>query len=247
MLRVIILSLLYIGSANVHSSGDYKRIIKKAVKNKDRQSAIISKIEEFRSPQVAFENEIEAQIGVFQDIYDNDNLSHDRMDEYFDEIEQMYTQYYLKRVDARMELADFLTEKEWDKIYGLYKKNHGKIQEARRNRFAYLDAEVAQINEAFDASIENQEDLVLVKESVENIRLIFHKFYTDSNNINFVDNPVLGNQSSTKEEVQGVFDQWDKDRAQFYGDLINETRKMSDYLDNQEWDSFLEQLKKEFE
>lgn len=246
MLRVIVLSLIYVGSANMFTDSNFKRTIKKAVTDKSRKTEVTNKVNDYNASQAAFEKSLNIKVGEFQVMYDGDNVTQAGMIEYFDEVEDMYTDYYHGLVDQRIEIAGLLNVGEWTALQVRLKKKHSDILRARKKRKQLLEDEIVKVKTAFQSIEKDSSDYLKIEKSVDKIQDAFFDFYEASDNINFVDNNVLNSQSSTKEQVQSVYDQWGKDRVLFYDRLIAETERMSLFLSDEEWDLFIKDLKGKF-
>ncbi|MFY0628175.1 MAG: hypothetical protein JXR07_17890 [Reichenbachiella sp.] len=246
MLRVIVLSLMYIGSANMFTENDFKRTLKKAIKDKGKESSVLKKVDGYSKTQAAYEKSLMMKLGEFQVMYDADNVTQAGMIEYFDEVEEMYENYYTSVVNQRVELASLLSTAEWTAIQVRYKKQHKEIRNARKKRVNLLESEIAKVKKSFATIEQDSLQLAKIDRSVDEIKLAFNLFYDASNKLNFVDNKVLFDQNSTKEEIETVYHHWDNVRAAFYDQLILETEEMSVYLTEDEWNLFIKDLKGKF-
>lgn len=246
MLTVVVLSLLYVGSANIYTTSDFKKNVKKIVDNKAREKAIVLELKEFKKEQQIFENTLNSHTGTFQKYYDDKVLTEEVFRDFFDDIKESYVSYYENRLDNRRGIIDNLSDSEWDEIVSKYEKGHEEILKARKRRFKLLDKEIKNINDAIQESVSDSVRIGKSKALVGNIREAFHAFYIASNDINFVDNSVLKNKNSTDEEILVVYDQWNTARSELYSIVIASTMTLTKVFTNDEWEIIMNNLRGKF-
>ncbi|MGL1886430.1 MAG: hypothetical protein OCD76_07940 [Reichenbachiella sp.] len=246
MLRVIILSLLYLGSANMYVDAEFEKATKKVVKDKAQMKKILKAAAKFEKEQKAFNKKIEKQVGNFQDMYDEDLVSKEGLEEYFENVKFIYSEYYKEGIDDQLAIKALFSDREWNELVKIYQTNHGMILDAREKRNQLLVDEINKVKKSMIASIDDSKRQEIVVASLDTAIVVFHDFYKASNKINFIDNPILSSRVSTTTDVKAVYADWDKDRAIFYDRLSVVISDMSKNVHEGEWDGVLEALASEF-
>lgn len=247
MLTVVVLSLLYVGSANMYATADFEKDIKKIIKVKSREEQVLKEIASSQRTQEEMEAELGGKVVEFQSHYDDENITKEVLIEFFEDIKVLYTNYYRNGIKDRQAIASALTADEWNAIVKKYRGDYEKILKARTRRFHLLDKEMtkvrAAINESVDDPARNEEAMNYLDEAQK----AFNAFYEASNQINFIENETLRTQSSSDEELKNVFNSWDTARAALYSDVIDQTSLLSDLYSLDEWEIIRNKLRSKFD
>lgn len=247
MLTVVVLSLLYVGSANMYATTDFERDIKKIIKDKSREEQVLKEIKSSQRTQEEMEAELGGKLIEFQSHYDKENISEDVVVDFFEGIKILYAEYYRNGINDRQGIAEALTSEEWNAVVEKYKDDHDKILKARTRRFDLLDKEISKVRasiiETVDDSKRSEQAMVYLDEAQKAI----NEFYEASNQINFIENETLRTQSSPDEELQQVYQSWNTARAALYTDVIHQMSLLSDLYSIDEWNLILSKLKSKFE
>lgn len=247
MLTVVVLSLLYIGSANMYTTEDFERSIKKMIKNKDRESEVLAEIKSIQRSQASMETELSDKVLLFQSHYNNENVTEEVMTDFFQDIKMLYTEYYQNGTKDRLNVASVLTAGEWSQIVDKYKKEHGNILNARERRFKLLDKEMGKIREAIKESVPDDDNLKKAMALMDNNQAAFNRFYKASNAVNFIDSEILRSQTSTQEELDLVYSNWNDERAILYSTVIKESVGLYKLYSDAQWQEIIDNLRSKFE
>jgi arsenate reductase-like glutaredoxin family protein len=246
MLTVVVLSLLYVGSSNIYTTTEFKKSVKKYVKDRKREKAIIYELKDFKKEQQGFEKTLNGHTATFQKYYDDKVLNEEVIVDFFERIKTSYVGYYEERLDNREAISKQLTPEEWSSIVNRYDKGLDELLKARERRFKLLDKEIKSINDAIEESISDTLRVAESKILVNDIREAFHGFYEASNSINFIDSDILKNRESTSEEILTVYDEWNVARSSLYSVVIASTMTLTKQYSKEEWEIIMNNLRGKF-
>lgn len=246
MFTVVVLSLLYVGSANMYATKDFSKNVKKVIEDKERRKEVASEIESIRVIQAEMEEELTEQVLTFQAHYDSEKLDRKVLTRFFDDVELLYAEYYRNTAKDRHDIAQILTDTEWNQLVKRYQGEHEVVLKARKGREKLLEKEIDKFRDAISDADPDPEALRKANVILDRSQLSFLSFYEASNAINFVDNANLCKRSGTLDELNAVYDDWNVARSELYTDVVNDGLELSETFTDAEWQIIIEALKSKF-